>query len=148
MTPEMRKALGTLTDCQLLHVVSKIMKYDYQETYTLAHEQVHVEGDPWESWSHNFSLVKGSGNTLPVAVRQELEETMDKFRDEDRIKTKYFSAIHRANAYGNAIRKNGESGYKRDTLFGSSANTILKWMGWLFLIWWIMGFVQKCGAGS
>ena len=55
MTPEMRKALGTLTDCQLLHVVSEIMGYHYEETYAIAHKQVHVEGDPWESWSHNFS---------------------------------------------------------------------------------------------
>jgi|TARA_Y100000310_G_scaffold148898_1_gene148186 hypothetical protein len=148
MTPEMRKALGTLTDCQLLHVVSEIMSYDYQETYALAHKQVQVEGDPWESWSHNFSLVKGSGNVLPVAVRQELQEAMDRFRDEDRIKAKYFRAIHRANAYVNAVGRNGEPGYKRDTLFGSSSNTILKWMGWLFLAWWIMGFVQSCAAGS
>ena len=83
MNAEMRKALGTLTDCQLIHVVSEIMSYDYPETYALAHKQVHVEGDPWESWSHNFSLVKGSGNTLPVAVRNELEEAMSRFKDED-----------------------------------------------------------------
>ena len=118
MTPEMRKALGTLTDCQLLHVVSKIMGYDYQETYALAHKQVQVEGDPWESWSHNFSLVKGSGNVLPVAVRQELEEAMNRFKDENRIRPKYFSAIHRANAYVNAVDAMVNQGIKEILYLG------------------------------
>ena len=146
MTPEMRKALGTLTDCQLLHVVSEIMGYHYKETYAIAHKQVHVEGDPWESWSHNFSLVKGSGNTLPDAVRYELEEAMEKFKDEDRIKPKYFSAIHRANAYVNATGHNGQPGYKRDGLFGASAGTILKWMAWLWFGYFILGFIAQCSG--
>ena len=146
MNTEMRKALGTLTDCQLLHVVSEIMSYNYPETYALAHKQVHVEGDPWETWSHNFSLVKGSGNKLPGAVRNELEEAMDRFRDEDRIKAKYFRAIHRANAYVNSVGHNGEPGYKKDTLFGSNAKTILKWIGWLWLGYFILGFITRCGG--
>jgi len=146
MTPEMRKALGELTDCQILHVVSEIMGYHYQETYAIAHKQVSVEGDPWESWSHNFSLVKGSGNKLPVAVRYELEEAMDKFRNEDRIKPKYFSAIHRANAYVNSVGHNGDPGYKKPTLFGAGAGTILKWMAWLWFAYFILGFIARCGG--
>jgi len=146
MTPEMRKALGELTDCQLLHVVSEIMGYHYQETYAIAHKQVSVEGDPWESWSRNFSLVKGSGNKLPVAVRYELEEAMDKFRNEDRIKPKYFTAIHRANAYVNAVGHNGDPGYKKPTLFGAGAGTILKWMAWLWFAYFILGFIARCGG--
>ena len=142
----MRKALGTLTDCQILHVVSEIMGYHYQETYAIAHKQVSVEGDPWESWSRNFSLVKGSGNKLPVAVRYELEEAMDKFRNEDRIKPKYFTAIHRANAYVNAVGHNGDPGYKKPTLFGAGAGTILKWMAWLWFAYFILGFIARCGG--
>ena len=146
MTPEMRKALGELTDCQILHVVSEIMGYHYQETYAIAHKQVSVEGDPWESWSHNFTLVKGSGNKLPVAVRYELEEAMDKLRNEDRIKPKYFTAIHRANAYVNAVGHNGDPGYKKPTLFGAGAGTILKWMAWLWFAYFILGFIARCGG--
>ena len=37
MNSEMRKALGTLTDCQLIHVVSEIMSYDYQFKIHLQH---------------------------------------------------------------------------------------------------------------
>jgi len=146
MNTEMRKALGTLTDCQLLHVVSEIMGYHYPETYALAHKQVHVEGDPWETWSHNFSLVKGSGNKLPVAVRNELEEAMDRFKDENRIRPKYFNAIHRANAYVNAVGHNGDPGYKKPGLFGTNTGTILKWMAWLWFGYFILGFITQCGG--
>jgi len=136
MTPELKEALSTLTDCQLIHVVSEIMSYGYPETYKLAHELAHVEGDPWEKWSHNFSLVVGGGGKLPIPVRNELEEAMEKFRTEDRIKPGYFKSIHRANA--ELVNNN--------TLWGSNPKRILKWMGWLFLIWWITGFIQSCGA--
>ena len=136
MNTELKEALSTLTDCQLIHVVSEIMSYGYPETYKLAHELAHVEGDPWEKWSHNFSLVADGGSKLPIPVRNELEEAMEKFRTEDRIKPGYFKSIHRANS------KIGMS----NTMFGSSSSTILKWMGWLFLIWWITGFIQSCGG--
>jgi hypothetical protein len=138
MTPELKEALSTLTDCQLIHVVSEIMSYGYPETYKLAHELAHVEGDPWEKWSHNFSLVTDGGGKLPIPVRNELEEAMEKFRTEDRIKPGYFKSIHRANSKSSIS----------NTMFGSSNSTILKWMGWMFLIWWILGLVQSCGAGS
>ena len=137
MTPELKDALSTLTDCQLIHVVSEIMSYGYPETYKLAHELAHVEGDPWEKWSHNFSLVADGGSKLPIPVRNELEEAMEKFRTEDRIKPGYFKSIHRANS------KISMS----NTMFGASSSTILKWMGWMFLVWWILGLVQSCGAG-
>jgi hypothetical protein len=136
MNTEMKKALGTLTDCQLIHVVSEIMSYGYPETYKLAHEQAHVEGDPWERWSHNFSLVVDGGNKLPIPVRNELEEAMEKFHTEDRIKPGYFKSIHRAN------RKISTS----DTMFGSSAGTILKWMAWLWFGYFILGFISSCGG--
>ena len=83
---------------------------------------------------------------MPVAVRHELEEAMDKFRDEDRIKPKYFKAVHRANAYVNATGHNGDAGYKRDNLFGSNTGTILKWMAWLWFAYFILGFIARCGG--
>ena len=137
MNTELKEALSTVTDCQLIHVVSEIMSYGYPETYKLAHELAHVEGDPWEKWSHNFSLVADGGSKLPIPVRNELEEAMEKFRTEDRIKPGYFKSIHRANS------KISMS----NTMFGASSSTILKWMGWMFLVWWILGLVQSCGAG-
>jgi hypothetical protein len=136
MTPELKEALSTLTDCQLIHVVSEIMSYGYPETYKLAHELAHVEGDPWERWSHNFSLVVDSGSKLPIPVRNELEEAMEKFHTEDRIKPGYFRSIHRANS------KISTS----NTMFGSSAGTILKWMAWLWFGYFILGFISSCGG--
>ena len=146
MTPELQKALQTVTDCQLIHIVSEIMSYGYPETYKLAHKEVHVEGDPWEKWSHNFSLTNGQGGKLPIPVRNELEEAMEKFRTEDRIKPKYFKAIHRANAYVNAVGHNGDPGYKKPGLFGTNTGTILKWMAWLWFAYFILGFIARCGG--
>jgi hypothetical protein len=136
MTPELKEALRTLTDCQLIHVVSEIMSYGYPETYKLAHELAHVEGDPWEKWSHNFSLVADGGGKLPIPVRSELEEAMEKFRTEDRIKPGYFKSIHRANSKSSIS----------NTMFGSSVGTILKWMAWLWFAYFILGFIVRCGG--
>ena len=71
---------------------------------------------------------------------------MDRFRDENRIKPKYFSAIHRANAYVNAVGHNGDPGYKKPNLFGTNTGTILKWMAWLWFGYFILGFIARCGG--
>ena len=62
------------------------------------------------------------------------------------LKPKYFKAVHRANAYVNAVGHNGDPGYKKPSLFGAGAGTILKWMAWLWFAYFILGFIARCGG--
>lgn len=89
--------VDSLTDCQLISVVSSVQNYSHEQTYKLAHEQVHVEGDPWDLWSRNFSLMPTNKLKLPSPVRIELEEAIGKFIVEGRLKTDHFASVLTAN---------------------------------------------------
>jgi len=87
------QVMATLTDCQIIHIISQVQNYTNEQTYMYAHNQVGVEGDPWKKWSRNFSLLTGDGGKLPIPVRLELERAIGIFVEDNRIKAKHFAQI-------------------------------------------------------
>ena len=86
-----------LTDCQLINVVSSVQNYTDEQTYMYAHSQVGVQGDPWDKWSRNFSLMPTNKLQLPFPVRIELQEAIGKFILEGRLKVEHFTQVLEAN---------------------------------------------------
>ncbi len=115
-----------ITDMQLIDIISKAEGWTHAKTYKIAHEQVGVEGFPWDRF--NQSLDPGGGGTLPTPVRFELIRAFDIHDKAGTLKARHFTSV-------------GKVGEAADSPIGRfTTNKYVKWAMWFWAIYFVVTF--------
>jgi len=81
---EARIMLNEVSDLHLIKIIADAENWSLEKVYKMAHDQVHVEGYPWESFIKRGNA--DSQGRLPTPVRQELQRAFQVHMDAGSLK--------------------------------------------------------------
>ena len=116
-----------VTDMQLIDIISKAEGWTHAKTYKIAHEQVGVEGFPWDRF--NQSLEPNGGGTLPTPVRFELIRAFEVHDFAGTLKPKHFTSVGRV------------SSQEHNPIANFTSSKWVRWAMWFWAIYFIVSWL-------
>ena len=115
-----------ITDMQLIDIISKAEGWTHAKTYKIAHEQVGVEGFPWDRF--NQSLEPKGGGTLPTPVKFELIRAFEIHDNAGTLRPKHFTSVGRV------------SNQEHNPIANFTSSKWVRWAMWFWAIYFIVTF--------
>ena len=115
-----------ITDMQLIDIISKAEGWSHEQTYKVAHQEVGVEGYPWDRF--NKSLDPTGGGTLPTPVRFELIRAFEIHDKAGNLKPKHFTSVGKV------------SSQEHNPIANFTSSKWVRWAMWFWAIYFIVTF--------